>query len=422
MCAADPQAARGSFFPSILEPRRRIDQALYAVVMEAYVHGVSTRSVDDLVAALGRDRDLQVRGVADLRRPGRGGRRVPHPQPGPRRPSRTCTWTRPTCTCATEHAQVVSKAVVVATGVTADGPPRDPRPGRRRQRGRGVLARLPDLAEEPRPGRGAAGHLRPARRPGRRDRAAASKAPRINAAGSTSPATCSPIVPKSQPDMVAALFRTIFAQPDAETRVAPGTRSATSSPPASPRSAPLMDDAKTEVLAFTAFPRAHWRKIWSTNPLERVNKEIKRRARVVGIFPNEAAVIRLVGAVLADIHDEWTVDDRRYLSEGSMAKLHPDRDTDTVAAIDRQRRRHRDHLKAHHSAGLLLTLPRWLSGRSVASVVVASAPSSTDGLGAPGRPCRGGRRWSASELRPDAEFRALLLCRRPRTVWRCERR
>jgi putative transposase len=99
-----------------------------------------------------------------------------------------------------------------------------------------------------------------------------------------------------------------------------------------------MDEAKAEVLAFAAFPKAHWRKIWSTNPLERVNKEIKRRSRVVGIFPNNAAVIRLVGAVLIDMHDEWIATDRRYLSEASMTNLYTAEDaisdTDAVAAID----------------------------------------------------------------------------------------
>jgi transposase-like protein len=133
--------------------------------------------------------------------------------------------------------------------------------------------------------------------------------------------------------MVAAVFRTIFAQPTAE--AVAGTWDSVRDQLAAtfPKIEPLMNDAKAEVLAFTAFPRAHWPKIWSTNPLERVNKEIKRRARVVGIFPNEPAVIRLVGAVLADVHDEWQVSDRRYLSEASMAKLNPGGDTRTVAAI-----------------------------------------------------------------------------------------
>jgi len=134
--------------------------------------------------------------------------------------------------------------------------------------------------------------------------------------------------------MVAAVFRTIFAQPDPKAVAATWDEVRDQLAGRVPKIGALMDGAKAEVLAFTAFPRAHWPKIWSTNPLERVNKEIKRRARVVGIFPNDAAVIRLVGAILADMHDEWQSGERRYLSEASMAQLKPTTDTDTIAAID----------------------------------------------------------------------------------------
>jgi putative transposase len=133
--------------------------------------------------------------------------------------------------------------------------------------------------------------------------------------------------------MVAALFRTVFAGIDAEAVAAQWDHVQATLAERWPKAAALMETAKPEVLAFSAFPVEHWRKIWSTNPLERVNKEIKRRSRVVGIFPNEASVIRLVGAVLADLHDDWIASDRRYLSEASMAKLYPERDNpETVTA------------------------------------------------------------------------------------------
>ncbi len=94
-----------------------------------------------------------------------------------------------------------------------------------------------------------------------------------------------------------------------------------------------MHTSKTDVLAFSAFPVEHWRKIWSTNPLERLNKEIKRRSNVIGIFPNDASVIRLIGAVLLDQHEDWQIGDRRYLSEASMAKLYPERDNDRAPEL-----------------------------------------------------------------------------------------
>ena len=132
--------------------------------------------------------------------------------------------------------------------------------------------------------------------------------------------------------MVAATIRTVFGQPDPTMareqwrKVADGFRVRY------PRLAALLDDAEADVLAYLAFPREHWRQIWSNNPLERLNKEIKRRTDVVGIFPNDAAVIRLVGAVLAEQHDEWQVG-RRYFSAESLAKLRKEALADTPPAL-----------------------------------------------------------------------------------------
>jgi putative transposase len=100
-----------------------------------------------------------------------------------------------------------------------------------------------------------------------------------------------------------------------------------------PKAAALMDSDRTDVLAFTTFPREHWRQIWSNNALERLNKEFRRRTAVVGIFPNDPAVIRLVGAVLADQHDEWALA-RRYFSEASTTKLNTARDTDPAVTAE----------------------------------------------------------------------------------------
>jgi transposase-like protein len=328
-----PKLRKGSYFPVILEPRRRIDQALYAVVMEAYVCGVSTRSVDDLVAALGIDSGISksevsriCAGLDEVVTAFRT-RRLDHIKYPYVYLDATYLHVR------NQTSQVVSMAVVVATGITADG-------------GREVLgldvgdsedevfwrAFLADLKK-----RGLGGvklvisdqHAGLVAALKRSFQGTAHQRCRVHFARNLLA-----LVPKSHTDMVAAVFRTIFVQPDAASVAATWDEVRDQLAKSFPKIGPLMDEATSEVLAFTAFPRAHWSKIWSTNPLERVNKEIKRRARVVGIFPNDAAVIRLVGAVLADMHDEWQSGDRRYLSEGSMALLMPNSDTGTIAAID----------------------------------------------------------------------------------------
>ena len=327
-----PKLRRGSFFPAILEPRRRIDQALYAVVMEAYVNGVSTRAVDDLVQALGVESGISKSEVSricaglDEQVEAFRSRPLHHT-------SFPYVFLDATYLHVRRSGQVTSMAVVVATGVTADG-------------GREVLGLDVGDSEDEVFWRGFLRTLKQRGLLGVRLVISDQHAGLVAALGRVFQGVghqrCRvhfarnllALVPKSHKDMVAAVFRTIFAQPNPEAASATWDTVRDQLTAGFPKIGPLMDEAKAEVLAFTAFPRPHWAKVWSTNPLERVNKEIKRRARVVGIFPNEAAVIRLVGAVLADIHDEWQVSDRRYLSEASMAKINPTSDTRTVAAIE----------------------------------------------------------------------------------------
>ena len=130
-------------------------------------------------------------------------------------------------------------------------------------------------------------------------------------------------VPKGQGEMVAAAIRTIFAQPTGPLVRTQVETIALMLEPQLPAVATMLRDAREEITAFADFPEAHWRKVWSTNPLERLNKEVKRRTDVVGIFPNPAALLRLATCVLIESHDEWQVAERRYLSEESMAQLTP---------------------------------------------------------------------------------------------------
>ena len=326
---AIPKLRTGSFFPSILEPRRRIDQALYAVVMEAYVHGVSTRSVDDLVVALGgtgisKSEVSRICAGLDEVVGAFRTRRLDHARFPYVYLDATYLHVR------TEAGMVVSKAVVIATGVTEHG--------RREILGLDVgdseeeifwRAFLTGLKK-----RGLGGvqlvisdqHAGLVAALTRVFQGSAHQRCRVHFIRNVLAH-----VPKAETEMVAAVFRTIFAQPDLGSMGKQWDKVRDDLAARYPKIGPLMDDAKSEVLAFAAFPREHWRKIWSTNPLERLNKEIKRRSRVVGIFPNEAAIIRLIGAVLIDTHDEWQVDERRYLSEASMAKIYKTSNTGTVA-------------------------------------------------------------------------------------------
>ena len=324
---AIPKLRKGSFFPELLERRRRVDQALYAVVMEAYVNGVSTRAVDDLVAAMGVDTGISKSEVSricaglDERVDAFRGRTLGHiPFP--------YVYLDATYINVRDDAlgQVVSRAVVIATGITANGD-------------REVLGvDIGDSEDETFWTR----FLRSLKERGLSgvrlvisDAHAGLKASIRKCFTGASWQRCRvhfvrnlmATIPKAHAEFVAAAFRSIFTLTDPDAVSARWDEVESTLAERFPKAAALMSGAKTDVLAFSAFPRAHWRKIWSNNPLERLNKEVKRRSNVVGIFPNDAAAIRLIGAVLADQHDEWAIT-RRYLSESSMAQLNTTRDTD----------------------------------------------------------------------------------------------
>ena len=313
-----PKLRAGSFFPSLLQPRRRIDKALHAVIMEAYVHGVSTRSVDDLVAALGVDSGISKSEVsricAGLDREIEAFRtRSLHHTSFP------YVFCDATFCKVRVGAHVVSQALVVATGVSAEGT-------------REVLGTAVGDSESfefwreflaSLKSRGLAGvHLVIS------DAHAGLKAAVAQQFSGSSWQRCrvhfmrnlhGAVAAKHAPAVTAAV-KTIFAHTDPEEVAAQWDRVADTLADSFPKVAAMMGEAKTDVLAFTAFPRAHWQKIWSNNPIERLNKEIKRRADVVEIFPNPAAFLRLATAVVIEAHDEWQVT-RRYLSDISMAEL-----------------------------------------------------------------------------------------------------
>src|ERR671920_761070 len=312
---AIPRLRRGSYFPCFLEPRRTAEKALTTVIQEAYIHGVSTRAVDDLVKAMGGSgisksevsrlvEEIDGRVNAFLARPLEG--EWPY------------LWIDATYVKAREGGRIVSTATIVAVGVNTDG--------RREVLGvatgaseaavfwKGFLRSLADRGL-----RGvrlviADGH-KGLRAAARRVFSAGLQRCRVhwarNLLGHAAP---------KQRAAAAAMIRTIFAQDTKAEAFAQWDKVADALRDRHDKLGALMDASREDVLTYMDYPKEHWAQIASTNPLERVNKEIKRRADVVGIFPNDEAVIRLVGALMLEQSDEWAVS-RRYFSLESLAKL-----------------------------------------------------------------------------------------------------
>jgi putative transposase len=314
-----PKLRKGSYFPAFLEPRRLAEKALAAVVQEAYVHGVSTRSVDDLVKAMGMTgisksqvsrlcAEIDDKVQAFLSRPIEGD--WPY------------LWIDATYVKVRESGRIVSVAVTVAVGVNSDG--------RREVLG---MAIGPSEAET-----FWTEFLRKLARRGLRGVKLV-----ISDAHEGIEAAISKVLHatwqrcrvhfmrnvlayagRQGRRVVAAFIGTAFVQDDAETASKQWRQVADQLRPKVPKLAAFMDEAEADVLAFMSFPKDHRAKIHSINPIERLNGEIKRRTDVVGIFPNEDAITRLIGALLLEQNDEWAVQRGRYMSLETIAPLSDD--------------------------------------------------------------------------------------------------
>ena len=311
-----PKLRRGSYFPGFLEPRRMAEKALTAVIQEAYIQGVSTRSVDDLVKAMGMTgisksqvsrlcEEIDARVSAFLDRPLEGD--WPY------------LWIDATYVKVRQNGRVVSVAVIVAVGANSDG--------RREILGMDIG---PSEAET-----FWIAFLRKLRRRGLRgvklvvsdahEGLKAAVAKLLNASWQRCRVhfarNALAYAGKNGRRVVAAFIATAFAQNDAEAAKLQWRKVADQLRSTLPRLAAFMDEAEADVLAYMAFPAQHRPKIHSNNPLERLNGEIKRRTDVVGIFPNEAAIFRLVGAILLEQNDEWAVQRGRYMTLETIAPL-----------------------------------------------------------------------------------------------------